>query len=199
MSKQPRVVLITGPSGSGKNTVVEQIQKTTPGTWYSISATTRAPRSGETHGVDYLYVSEDDFGQLLERGELLEYDTYAGHRYGTPRGPIQQALAQGKHALVVATLEAVSTFRATWPDALVVFIAPPSIEELEHRLNVRNSEPPEALQRRLDAARDEMRTGPGMADLVVINDSVEDAASTIVSRITPPGRSRTSRSHVPQR
>jgi guanylate kinase len=170
----------------GKGTVIAAIRRDHPDVWLSVSVTTRAPRRGETEGVEYHFVDDAEFDRLVAAGDLLEHATYAGHRYGTPRGPVMQRLAAGLPALLEVDLQGARQVRQAMPDAHLVFLAPPSFDELVRRLTGRGTEAAEDLRRRIDAARIEMAAEDEF-DVVVVNDSVESAAARVVAlMITPP-------------
>ncbi|MDX6285444.1 MAG: guanylate kinase [Frankiales bacterium] len=152
-----------------------------------MSVTTRPPRIGETDGVDYRFVDDAAFDRLVAEGALLEHATFAGHRYGTPRAPVEEQLAAGVPVLLEIDLQGARQVRAAMPDALLVFLAPPSWEELVRRLTDRGTEDPEVVRRRLDAARVEL-SAEDEFDAVVVNDStLEDAADRLVTLMGIPG------------
>ncbi|PWJ48019.1 guanylate kinase [Quadrisphaera granulorum] len=149
--------------------------------WLSVSATTRSPRPGEVDGVHYLFTSEAEFDGLVERGQMLEWAVVHGrHRYGTPRGPVEQALAAGTPVLLEIDLQGARQVRAVMPDAHFVFLAPPSWEELERRLVGRGTEGPEERERRLSTARVELAAEKEF-DTTIVNDDVSRAADELVS------------------
>ena len=148
--------------------------------WLSVSATTRAPRPGETDGVEYHFVDEAEFARMVAAGELLEHATYAGSSYGTPRAPLEQRLAAGVPALLEVELDGARQVRRSMPQAFLVFLAPPSWAELERRLRRRGTEDAAALERRLATARVEL-AAQAEFDTVVVNDEVEAAAARLVS------------------
>jgi guanylate kinase len=172
--------VLAGPSGVGKGSVVAALRKRHPEVWVSLSATTRAPRPGEAHGVDYLFLSGDEFARLRENDELLESASYAGNWYGTPRGPVLERLTSGQPALLEIELQGARQVRRTMPEARLVFLVPPSWEELERRLRERATESPEAMRQRLDLARRELAAEDEF-DVVLVNDEVEATADRLVS------------------
>lgn len=150
--------------------------------WHSVSATTRAQRPGEVDGESYFFLSLEDFEEMSKRGELLEQAVYAGNRYGTPRGPVQAKLAAGIPVLLEIELQGARQVRAIDPDALLVFLAPPSWEELERRLRGRGTEDAEVIERRLDQAMVELAAEREF-DEVIINTSIEEAADQLAALI----------------
>nr|WP_281270629.1 guanylate kinase [Quadrisphaera granulorum] len=175
------MVVLAGPTAVGKGTVAADVRARYPQVWLSVSATTRSPRPGEVDGVHYLFTSEAEFDGLVERGQMLEWAVVHGrHRYGTPRGPVEQALAAGTPVLLEIDLQGARQVRAVMPDAHFVFLAPPSWEELERRLVGRGTEGPEERERRLSTARVELAAEKEF-DTTIVNDDVSRAADELVS------------------
>lgn len=135
MSERPRLTVLSGPSGVGKSTVVAHMRKQHPEVWLSVSATTRHPRPGEQHGVQYHFVDNDEFDKLIANGELLEWAVFAGNRYGTPRQAVLEKLEAGVPVLLEIDLQGARQVRESMPEAQLVFLAPPSWEELVRRLH----------------------------------------------------------------
>lgn len=176
-----RLVVLAGPTAVGKGTVASHIKAHHPEIHLSVSATTRSPRPGEVDGEHYFFVSDAEFDRLVESGELLEHATvHNRHRYGTPRGPIETALAQGKVVLLEIDLQGARQVRAAEPAATLVFLAPPSLDELVHRLVGRATEDAEERARRLRTARIEL-AAQSEFDFLVVNDDVARAAQEVVS------------------
>ncbi len=176
-----RLVVLAGPTAVGKGTVASHIKAHHPEIHLSVSATTRSPRPGEVDGEHYFFVSDAEFDRLVESGELLEHATvHNRHRYGTPRGPIETALAQGKVVLLEIDLQGARQVRAAEPAATLVFLAPPSWDELVHRLVGRATEDAEERARRLRTARIEL-AAQSEFDFLVVNDDVARAAQEVVS------------------
>ncbi|HEY9388836.1 MAG TPA: guanylate kinase [Mycobacteriales bacterium] len=180
-----RLTVLSGPSGVGKGTVVEAVRRGYPDVWVSVSVTTRRPRPGETDGVEYHFVDRARFLRMVADGELLEWAEYAGNLYGTPRTPVQEELASGRPALLEIDLQGARQVRVQMPEAWLVFLAPPSWEELERRLVGRGTEPTEVIGRRLAQAKVELGAESEF-DAVVVNDDVERAASELVQLIRSP-------------
>lgn len=178
-----RLTVLSGPSGVGKSTVVEQIRRHHPEVWLSVSVTTRQPRAGETDGVEYFFVSDPGFDRLVRSGELLEWAEFAGNRYGTPRTPVFERLAAGRPVLLEIDLQGARQVRRNMPESLLVFLAPPSWEELVRRLTGRGTEPPEAIQRRLDAARTELDAEKEF-DVALVNTAVHEVCRELLALMT---------------
>ena len=174
---------MTGPSGVGKGTLIRTLRERVPGLELSVSATTRAPRPGEECGVDYHFLSADEFERRLQAGEFIEHAEYAGKRYGTLRSEIDRAQKSGARALVLEIeVQGARQVREALPDAVQVFIAPPSEDALRTRLVGRGADDPDQIERRLAvaggelAARDEFRH-------VIVNDRLEDAVDELVNLV----------------
>jgi len=186
--------VISGPSGVGKGTVVHRLLELRPDLVLSVSCTTRRPRPGEVDGRDYRFVSDSDFRRLIEEGAFLEWaEIYRDHRSGTLSAPVEAALAEGKDVILEIDVQGAAKVRERIPDSVLIFLAPPSEEELSRRLRRRRTEGDEQLARRLAAARDELGQA-GWFDHVVVNDEVDRAArevASIIERVsTTEGESR---------
>ncbi|RLL65778.1 guanylate kinase [Streptomyces sp. Z26] len=175
-----RLTVLSGPSGVGKSTVVAHLRKEHPDVWLSVSATTRRPRPGERHGVEYFFTEGEEFDKLIANGELLEWAEFAGNRYGTPRQAVLDRLAAGSPVLLEIDLQGARLVRESMPEARLVFLAPPSWDELVRRLTGRGTESPEVIERRLAAAREELAAEPEF-DAKLVNTSVEDVSAELLA------------------
>lgn len=177
--------MLSGPSGVGKGTVVAAVRRDVADVWVSVSVTTRPPRAGEINGVEYRFVDDAEFARMVAAGELLEHDDHFGASYGTPRRPVEDRLARGTPVLLEIDIQGARQVRAGVPGALLVFLAPPSFDELARRLAGRGTEDPQWVRARLDRARIEMAAEDEF-DAVVINDDIEAAAARVVSLMVDP-------------
>ena len=178
--KRGQIFIVSGPSGSGKSTVLHEVIKNRGRMWFSVSATTRAPRAGEENGVDYFFVEKDKFLSMIEHDELLEHAQFVGNFYGTPRGPIEEKLSEGYDVVLDIEVQGAAQVKAKMPDATSIFIKPPSFEVLEKRLRGRGTESEEKIAGRLERAMQEINDAYKY-DYVVTNDSVERAAAVLQS------------------
>lgn len=178
-----RLVVLAGPTAVGKGTLAAVIREEHPEVWISVSATTRAPRPGERDGVHYWFVSDPEFDRMVAEGELLEWAVVHGTaRYGTPRRPVEEALAAGRQALLELDLQGARQVRETMPEACFVFLKPPSWEELVRRLVGRGTESSAERERRLDTARTELAAEEEF-DVTIVNREIHDAAEQLVKLI----------------
>lgn len=177
------LTVLSGPSGVGKSTVVQTIRENRPDIWLSVSVTTRRPRPGEVHGREYLFVGESDFEDMVAAGQLLEWARFAGNYYGTPRAPLAERLAHGLPGLVEVDVVGARQVRAAIPEALLVFLAPPSWDELVRRLTRRETEAADVIEQRLEAARAELRAESEF-DVTLVNTSVRDVCAQLVALMT---------------
>lgn len=174
-----RVVVITGPSGVGKGTLIRQLRDRIPEIELSVSATTRKPRPGETQGVDYWFLSPEEFEKQIAGGGFVEHAEYAGNRYGTLRSDLETRTTGGRPVLLEIEVQGARQVRQAMPEALTVFIAPPSEEALHTRLVGRGTDSSEQIDRRLQTAREEL-AAQGEFERVVTNDRLEDAIEQLV-------------------
>jgi guanylate kinase len=179
-AERPRLTVLSGPSGVGKSTVVRELRACQPRLWLSVSATTRFPRPGEVEGVHYHFVTDEGFTELVDSGGLLEWAEFAGHRYGTPRAPVEERLDAGVPVLLEIELQGARQVRAAMPDAQLVFLAPPSWEELVRRLTRRGTEPADVIERRLATAREEL-AAEAEFDVTLVNTSVPDVVERLLA------------------
>ncbi|GAA2142230.1 guanylate kinase [Kitasatospora kazusensis] len=180
MSERPRLTVLSGPSGVGKSTVVAHMRQQHPEAWLSVSATTRRPRPGEQHGVHYYFVDNDEFDKLIANGELLEWAVFAGNRYGTPRAAVLEKLESGVPVLLEIDLQGARQVRESMAEALLVFLAPPSWEELVRRLTGRGTESQSVIERRLEAAKVEL-AAEAEFDMTLVNRSVEQVVAELLA------------------
>ncbi len=175
--------MIAGPSGVGKGSLVRELLAAVPDPpVLSVSATTRAPRPGEVDGMHYAFVSEDEFDRMIRDGELLEWAEIVGHRSGTPVRYVREQLEAGHDVILEIDVKGAGQVKGIQPEAVLIFLAPPSLEELEARLRGRGTEDEALIQRRLDTARWEL-TQDGWFDHVVVNDDLEGASSQVAAII----------------
>lgn len=173
-----RVFVITGPSGVGKGTLIRGLLERVPQLGLSVSATTRPPRPGETQGVDYHFLSADEFDQRAANGEFVEHATYSGRRYGTLRSELEGRLRRGEPVVLEIEVQGARQVRRTMPQALQVFIAPPSRDALRARLVGRGTDSPDQIEQRMRTADAELEAQPEFAR-VVVNDRLEDATAEL--------------------
>ena len=169
-----KLFVISGSSGVGKGTVIKEFLKRNPDFKLSVSCTTRAPREGEEHGENYFFLSKEEFKSCVEKGEFLEWAEFSGNMYGTKRPYVDEKLAMGKNLILEIDTQGALNVKKIMPEATLIFILPPSFEELEARLRGRHTETEEAIQKRLESTRLEMENSKQF-DFQVVNDSVENA------------------------
>ncbi|CAK9441718.1 uncharacterized protein LODBEIA_P55860 [Lodderomyces beijingensis] len=176
-SSSTRPVVISGPSGTGKSTLLKKLFAEYPEKFgFSVSNTTRQPRSGEVDGKDYHFSTEDEFRKLVEEGKFIEWAQFSGNYYGTTVKAVEDVLAQGKICLLDIDMQGVKSVKNTELNARYLFISPPSIEELRARLNGRGTETEESLAKRIGAAASEMEYAQtGAHDLIIVNDDLDKA------------------------
>ncbi|ARV62308.1 guanylate kinase [Nostocales cyanobacterium HT-58-2] len=177
-----KLIILTGPSGVGKGTLMRALLQRHPELHYSVSATTRSPRQGETNGKEYYFVSRREFEQLVAAGELLEWAEFAGNYYGTPKEAVVNQVLSGKRVVLEIELKGARQIRASYPSALSIFILPPSLSELEKRIRGRAQDSEEAIARRMHRAQEEIRAADEF-DIQIVNDDFETALNSIEAAI----------------
>ncbi len=178
MSEKGKLLVISGPSGAGKSTVVFKAIEGREDICFSTSVTTRSPRPGEVDGREYFFVNFERFREMVENDELLEHAEYVANRYGTPRAYVEQRMAEGMNVLLDIEVQGARQVRKKMPEAVLIFIAPPSIEELERRLRGRGTDTEAAIEGRLIRARQEFQEAD-FYDYLIVNDDVEKAAAKL--------------------
>ena len=178
-----KLIVISGPSGVGKSTVLKRVMEQTPNLHFSVSATTRPMRPGEVDGLNYFFVSREAFQQMISDGALLEYAEYVGNYYGTPEAPLDEALADGRDILLDIEVQGALNVKRRRPDAVLIFMLAPSFQDIEKRLTGRGDTAPDLVRGRLERARWEY-TQAANYDYLVINDDVDKAAKEIISILT---------------
>ena len=183
MKSKGKLIVLSGPSGAGKSTVIGHLLSIREDISFSVSATTRGPRPGEQEGVSYYFKTPEEFAALVEQGALLEHAEYAGNCYGTPREPVDKLLEAGRTVILDIEVQGAFQVKKAMPEAIMVFLAPPSLAELERRLRGRATDTEEKIRLRLDTARREFALA-GKYDYIVINDLAENAAGELNAIIT---------------
>lgn len=183
MSERGKLIVVSGPSGAGKSTVVFKVMEQRGDVCFSISVTTRSPRPGELDGREYFFIDHERFQEMVDRNELLEHATYVSNSYGTPRRYVEEKLNAGFNVVLDIEVQGARQVSEKMPDAVKIFIAPPSLEELERRLTGRGTESPEVVRGRLDRARQEYLEAD-FYDYLIINDDAGRAASELNAIIT---------------
>lgn len=178
-----KVFVITGPSGVGKGTLIRLLRERVPQLALSVSATTRAPRAGETQGEDYWFLSDEEFAKRVEEGAFVEWAEYSGRRYGTLRSELDRCVAGGIPVVLEIEVQGARQVRSSMPEAVQIFIAPPSAEALRDRLVGRGTDDPESVERRLRVADEELAARDEFHH-VVVNDRLEEAVDELVTIVT---------------
>lgn len=177
------LIVYAGASGVGKGTIMKQLLKSNDNFRLSVSATTRAPRPGETNGVEYHFVSKEEFEELISSDGLLEYASYCDNYYGTPKKAVYDMLDNGIDVFLEIEIKGFLQIKEKYPDCVTIFLLPPSMEELENRLKGRGTEPPEVIEKRLSTAKEELKFAQQF-DYTVINDDVDRATKEILDIIS---------------
>ena len=179
MNKKGLLFIISGPAGSGKGTIVSRVRELAQFD-FSVSATTRAPRPNEEHGVHYYFITKEEFEGKIASGEMLEHAQYVGNYYGTPKKPVEDALASGRNIVLDIEVKGALQVKEKMPEAVMIYILPPDYETLLSRIRGRGTETEEVIEKRMNEAKKEIETFPKY-DYVVINDTVEQAAADVLS------------------
>lgn len=173
-----KLIVVSGFSGAGKGTLMNALMERYDNYALSVSATTRAPRPGEVEGVSYFYKTDEEFRQMIERDELIEYAGYVGHYYGTPRAFVEANLEAGKDVFLEIEIQGAMKIKQKYPDAVLMFVTPPSAEVLRERLTKRGTESAEVIEARLKRATEEAE-GVEAYDYIVVNDNLQDCVETV--------------------
>lgn len=176
------LIVVSAPSGCGKDTIIAEVLKKTDDAYLSVSMTTRAMRPGEEEGVNYYFVSQPEFEEKIDQGEMLEYARYGSNYYGTPAGPVRTLLNECKTVILIIEVQGAGNVKRLFPDACTIFIIPPSFEILEKRLRGRGTDDNESIIKRLDIAKDELARAEEF-DYIVENDVLEEAVEDIITII----------------
>ncbi len=183
MKNKGKLIVLSGPSGTGKSTVISRLLELRNDISFSISATTRPARDGEKNGVNYYFISHTEFENLVENNGLLEFATYAGNSYGTPKSAVEEMLNEGKIVLLDIEVQGARQVKTSKDDAVMVFLSPPNMNILENRLRGRGTDNEEKVRVRLETAKHELSMASNY-DYIVINDEVEVAAKELDAIIT---------------
>ncbi len=177
-----RLYILSGPSGSGKDTVLKQVLSLHPEIMLSISSITRDMREGEIEGEKYHFISREEFEQLIKDDMLLEYNVFVGNYYGTPKAPVQKAISEGTDVILEIDVNGAEQIKKKMPEAVSIFIMPPSVEELRRRLSGRGTDSQEVIEKRMQSALTEIKRAINY-DYIVVNDVIEKAAEDVISVI----------------
>ena len=189
--RKSMLIVISGPSGVGKGTIFSRLLASDPSLTFSVSATTRSPRNGETDGVDYFFITEEKYQELVQRDAFLEHATVHGHSYGTLKSQIVEKLEKGLNVVLDIDPQGAKQVMAQWPDCVSIFLLPPSYDKLRQRLYGRNTDATEEIERRLKNAKGEIEQA-GMYQYVVVNDDLQVALNQVTAIVTAE-KQRTSR------
>ena len=180
MSKNGKLYVFTGPSGTGKGTILSQVLKQDKRLFLSVSATTRAPREGEIHGGHYYFLDKQTFEDKINKGEFLEHSQYVGNYYGTLEQPVNEQLKSGNDVVLEIEVQGAMQIHEKRPDAVMIFVAPPSIEELERRLIGRGTENAEKIAARMKTAEEELKQSDKF-DYIIVNDDLDCAIADLLA------------------
>jgi guanylate kinase len=181
MNKKGVLAVISAPSGCGKGTVIKLLSEMTE-IYYSVSMTTRKPRDEDIPGVSYIFTDRENFREIAESGGMLEYAEYVGNFYGTPKAPIEEQLAKGMNVILEIEVKGAMQVKKIMPEALLIFIMPPSEEELRRRLTGRGTDDPETIEKRMETAKSEMAEADKY-DVIIVNDDANRAARELAEKI----------------
>ncbi|EFA73878.1 Guanylate kinase [Raphidiopsis brookii D9] len=179
-----KLIVLTGPSGVGKGTLMQKLLAQHPQLYYSVSATTRSPRPGEIDGKSYFFITPNSFQELVAQGEFLEWAEFAGNYYGTPRAAVLQQIQLGRSVILEIELAGARQIKASYPDALSIFILPPSFLELENRIRSRGQDSDEAITRRLNRAKEEIKAASEF-DIQIVNDDLSTTLNELETILKP--------------
>lgn len=179
MSNRGILLVVSGPSGVGKGTVINRLFDIDDNLYFSVSATTRNPRPGEVNGVHYNFKTREEFERDIENGEMLEYAEFGGNYYGTPKSAVEKKLSQGKDVVLDIEIQGARNVKRLMPEAVMVYILPPDMTELKNRLVGRKTEDENSIKVRLQTAYKELREAPELYDFFVVNDMIDSAAAKI--------------------
>lgn len=182
MNNNGVLIVISAPSGCGKDTIISEVLKRTDDAFLSVSMTTRPMRSGEEEGVNYFFVSQKEFEEKIKQGEMLEYAQYGSNYYGTPAGPVRKLLEEGKTVILIIEVQGAGNVKRIFPDSCNIFIIPPSFSVLENRLRGRGTDDDESIIKRLEIAKNELLRAEEF-DYIVENDVLEEAVEDIIAII----------------
>jgi guanylate kinase len=177
------LIVLSGPSGVGKGTVCSALRKRDTDIVYSVSATTRSPRAGEKEGINYFFKTQDEFKKMIEEDQLLEWAEYVGNYYGTPRSYVEEQIEVGNDVILEIEVQGALKVKEKFPDGVFIFLSPPSMEELRHRIITRGTETDDSVKNRMSVAKEEIDMME-YYDYVVVNDQVESACDRIQAVIT---------------
>lgn len=178
MERKGLLIVVSGFAGSGKGTLMKRLVEDYDGYALSVSMTTRNPRPGEVHGREYFFVSKEEFEQKIDEGGLIEYASYVENYYGTPRDYVEEQMAAGKDVLLEIEIQGALKVKKRFPDAVLIFVLPPSVEELYRRLKNRGTETEDVIRKRMSRAREEAGV-IGKYDYIVINDEIEESVRSL--------------------